>query len=68
MNTGTVRGQDADDSSVRLHAALLQIAASSHDGAVAIHARATELPPENSETGFDAAIDEAKRVVALDPD
>ncbi|MGW0955865.1 hypothetical protein ACWCRF_14785 [Streptomyces sp. NPDC002405] len=36
--------------------------------AVAAHARATELLWQNPETGFDAAIEEAKRVVALGPE
>ncbi|MER5830889.1 HEAT repeat domain-containing protein [Streptomyces sp. NPDC002130] len=40
-------------------------AAGSSDLAVAAHARATELLRQNPETGFDEAIDEAKRVVAL---
>jgi hypothetical protein len=35
---------------------------------VAAHARATALLRQNPETGFDAAVEEAKRVVALGPD
>lgn len=46
----------------------LETATASRDPAVATHARATELLLANPETGFDAAIDEAKRVVALDPE
>ncbi|OIJ98907.1 hypothetical protein BIV23_29500 [Streptomyces monashensis] len=42
-------------------------AAANPDPAVAAHARATELLRQNPETGFDAAVDEAKRVVALGP-
>ncbi|MFJ9736558.1 HEAT repeat domain-containing protein [Streptomyces sp. NPDC101166] len=45
----------------------LERAAESSDPAVAAHARATELLRQNPETGFDAALDEAKRVVALGP-
>ncbi|MEU8975839.1 HEAT repeat domain-containing protein [Streptomyces monashensis] len=42
--------------------------ASAHpDPAVAAHARATEALRQNPETGFDAAVDEAKRAVALGP-
>ena len=37
------------------------------DPAVATHARATELLLSEPETGFDAAVEEAKRVVALGP-
>ena len=40
-------------------------AAASPDPAVAAHARAVELLRQNPEAGFDAAIDEAKRVVVL---
>lgn len=40
-------------------------AAEDLDPAVAAHARATELLRQNPETGFDAAVEEAKRVVAL---
>ncbi|MFF0465768.1 HEAT repeat domain-containing protein [Streptomyces mexicanus] len=43
-------------------------AAESSDPAVAAHARATELLRQNPETGFDTALDEAKRVVALGPE
>ncbi|MCF0076994.1 HEAT repeat domain-containing protein [Streptomyces lomondensis] len=46
----------------------LEKAAASPDPAVAAHARATELLRQNPEAGFDAAIDEAKRVVALGPE
>ncbi|MFJ4539347.1 HEAT repeat domain-containing protein [Streptomyces tibetensis] len=46
----------------------LERAAGSSDPAVAAHARATELLRLNPETGFDAALDEAKRVVALGPE
>ncbi|MYV47221.1 HEAT repeat domain-containing protein [Streptomyces sp. SID2888] len=43
-------------------------AAASSDPAVAAHAGATEVLRRNPETGFDAAVDEAKRVVALGPE
>ena len=43
-------------------------AATSPDPAVAAHARATELLLRDPETGFDAAIDEATRVVTLGPE
>ncbi|GEC03607.1 hypothetical protein SSP24_12620 [Streptomyces spinoverrucosus] len=46
----------------------LDKAAASPDPAVAAHARATELLRRNPETGFDTAIDEAKRVVLLGPE
>jgi HEAT repeat protein len=46
----------------------LEKAAQSSDPAVAAHARATELLRQNPETGFDAAVEEAKRVVALGPE
>lgn len=46
----------------------LQKAAASPDPAAATHARATELLRQNPETGFDAAVEEAKRVVALGPE
>lgn len=46
----------------------LEKAARSPDPAVAAHARATELLRQNPETGFDAAVEEAKRVVALGPE
>ncbi|MET9594489.1 HEAT repeat domain-containing protein [Streptomyces sp. NPDC006516] len=45
----------------------LERAAQSADPAMAAHARATELLRQDPETGFDAALDEAKRVVALGP-
>ncbi|MFF7736529.1 HEAT repeat domain-containing protein [Streptomyces sp. NPDC007984] len=45
----------------------LEKAAESSDPAVAAHARATELLRLDTETGFDAALYEAKRVVALGP-
>lgn len=43
----------------------LEQAAANADPEVATHARATELLRQNPETGFDAALDEAKRVVTL---
>ncbi|MEX5636837.1 HEAT repeat domain-containing protein [Parafrankia sp. FMc2] len=43
-------------------------AAANPDPAVAAHTRATELLLRNPEIGFDGAIDEAKRVVALGPE
>ncbi|MCE6998230.1 HEAT repeat domain-containing protein [Saccharothrix sp. S26] len=43
-------------------------AVASPDPAVATHARATELLLQDPETGFDAAVAEAKRVVALGPE
>ncbi|GGS81310.1 HEAT repeat domain-containing protein [Streptomyces cinerochromogenes] len=43
-------------------------AAAHPDPAVASHARATELLRQNPETGFDAAVEEAKRVVVLGPE
>nr|WP_093470794.1 hypothetical protein [Streptomyces melanosporofaciens] len=46
----------------------LERAAANPDPEVATHARATELLRQNPETGFDAAIDEAKRVVTLGPE
>ncbi|MFF9125332.1 HEAT repeat domain-containing protein [Streptomyces sp. NPDC014889] len=48
--------------------AVLEKAAASPDPAVAAHAGATELLRQNPETGFDAAIEEAKRVVILGPE
>ncbi|MEU8693904.1 HEAT repeat domain-containing protein [Streptomyces sp. NPDC048665] len=42
-------------------------AAAHPDPAVAAHARATELLRQNPQTGFDAAVEEARRVVALGP-
>ncbi|MFE3218541.1 HEAT repeat domain-containing protein [Streptomyces antimycoticus] len=46
----------------------LERAAANPDPEVATHARATELLRQNPETGFDAAIDEARRAVALGPE
>jgi HEAT repeat protein len=46
----------------------LDVATSSSDPAVATHARATVLLLQSPEIGFDTAIDEAKRVVALGPE
>ncbi len=46
----------------------LEKAAVNSDPAVAAHARATEMLLQDPETGFDAAIDEAKRVVRLGPE
>ncbi|MEV0775422.1 HEAT repeat domain-containing protein [Streptomyces sp. NPDC050428] len=46
----------------------LERAAQSPNPAVAAHARATELLRQNPETGFDVALDAAKRVVALGPE
>ncbi|MFE1442004.1 HEAT repeat domain-containing protein [Streptomyces sp. NPDC058739] len=43
-------------------------AAANPDPAVAAHAHATELLRRDPETGFDAAVDEARRVVALGPE
>ncbi|MEU0029667.1 HEAT repeat domain-containing protein [Streptomyces sp. NPDC006335] len=48
--------------------AALERAADSADPAVAAHARATELLRQNPETGFEAALDEARRVIALGPE
>lgn len=48
-------------------APVLEKAAANPDSVVATHARATELLRRNPETGFDAAVEEAKRVVALGP-
>ncbi|MEU1463167.1 HEAT repeat domain-containing protein [Streptomyces sp. NPDC005727] len=45
----------------------LEKAAADPDPVVATHARATELLRRDPETGFDAAVEEAKRVVALGP-
>jgi len=45
----------------------LEEAAASPDPAVAAHARATEVILRDPEAGFHAAIDDAKRVVALGP-
>ncbi|WP_114255772.1 HEAT repeat domain-containing protein [Streptomyces sp. Go-475] len=46
----------------------LETAAASPDPAVAAHARATELLRRNPEAGFDAAVEEAKRIVSLGPE
>ncbi|TCJ34205.1 HEAT repeat domain-containing protein [Parafrankia sp. BMG5.11] len=46
----------------------LEKAAANPDPAVAAHARATELLLRDPETGFNAAIDEARRVIALGPE
>ncbi|MEV6834669.1 HEAT repeat domain-containing protein [Streptomyces sp. NPDC051133] len=46
----------------------LEKAADHPDPAVAAHARATEVLRRNPEAGFDAALDEARRVVALGPE
>jgi len=46
----------------------LEKAAANPDPAVAAHARATVLLLQDPQIGFDAAIDEAKRVVALGPE
>jgi hypothetical protein len=46
----------------------LEKAAANPDPAVAAHARATALLLRDPETGFDAAIDEATRVVTLGPE
>jgi HEAT repeat protein len=46
----------------------LEKAAANPDPAVAAHARATALLLQDPGTGFDAAIDEAKRVAALGPE
>ncbi|SOE02179.1 HEAT repeat domain-containing protein [Blastococcus haudaquaticus] len=46
----------------------LEVAAASPRPAVAAHARATELLLQDPETGFDAAIEEAARVVRLGPE
>lgn len=43
-------------------------AATSPDPAVAAHARATELLRQDPDAGFDAAVEEAKRVVSLGPE
>jgi HEAT repeat protein len=48
--------------------AALRKAAANPDPVVAAHARATELLLRDPETGFDAAVEEAKRVVALGPE
>lgn len=45
----------------------LETAAASPNPAAAAHARATMLLLQDPETGFDAAIDEARRVVTLGP-
>jgi HEAT repeat protein len=46
----------------------LETAAANPDPAVAEHAHATVLLLQDPETGFDAAIDEAKRIVTLGPE
>ncbi|NMO33794.1 hypothetical protein HG826_09380 [Streptomyces sp. GMY01] len=46
----------------------LATAAVSPDPAVSAHARATQLLRRDPEIGFDAAVEEAKRVVALGPE
>jgi hypothetical protein len=46
----------------------LGVAAANPDPAVAAHARATVLLLRDPETGFDAAIDEATRIVTLGPE
>ncbi|MEV6818647.1 HEAT repeat domain-containing protein [Nocardiopsis dassonvillei] len=46
----------------------LERAAEDPDPAVAAHARATELLRRDPESGFDAAVEEAGRVVALGPE
>ena len=46
----------------------LRRAAADPDPVVAAHARATRLLLQDPETGFDAAIDEARRVVGLGPE
>jgi HEAT repeat protein len=46
----------------------LEQAAAGADPVVAAHARATELLRQNPEAGFDAAVEEAKRIVALGPE
>lgn len=46
----------------------LERAAKDPDPAVAAHARATELLRQDPESGFDAAVEEAGRVVALGPE
>ncbi|MCK9878519.1 HEAT repeat domain-containing protein [Frankia sp. Ag45/Mut15] len=43
----------------------LERAVANHDPAVAAHARATELLRRDPESGFDAAVDEARRIVTL---
>jgi HEAT repeat protein len=48
--------------------AALEKAAAHHDPVVAAHARATGLLREDPEAGFDVAVDEAKRIVALGTD
>ncbi|MCQ4045882.1 HEAT repeat domain-containing protein [Streptantibioticus rubrisoli] len=47
---------------------VLEKAAAHPDPAVATHASATELLRQNPQTGFDAAVEEAKRVLALGPE
>ena len=40
----------------------------SDDPTVSAHARATELLLRDPDVGFDAAVDEAKRIIALGPE
>lgn len=47
---------------------VLERAMRSPDPVVAEHARATELLRKDPEAGFDAAVDEARRIVALGPE
>ncbi|MDA2814150.1 HEAT repeat domain-containing protein [Nocardiopsis sp. RSe5-2] len=49
-------------------APLLEKAAEDSDPVVAAHARATERLRQDPESGFDAAVEEAERVVALGPE
>ncbi|WP_239648568.1 HEAT repeat domain-containing protein [Nocardiopsis chromatogenes] len=49
-------------------APLLEEAAADPDPVVAAHARATERLRQDPESGFDAAVEEAERVVALGPE
>ncbi|MCC8249413.1 HEAT repeat domain-containing protein [Saccharothrix luteola] len=46
----------------------LEVAATDPDPAVAAHARATELLRQDPDAGFDAAVEEAKRVISLGPE
>ncbi|MBB5114019.1 HEAT repeat protein [Micromonospora echinospora] len=47
---------------------VLRTAMASADPAVRAHARATDLLRRDPDAGFDAAVDEAKRIVALGPE
>ncbi|SNY77038.1 HEAT repeat-containing protein [Nocardia amikacinitolerans] len=47
---------------------ILQAAMASHDPTVRAHARATQRLLHDPEAGFDLAVDEARRVVALGPE